>query len=93
MPSKMTMEDPAAMELTKKNMGMKGEYHKGCSFSGAMRYSAPSEDWCRVDSVTPKMVSTMVACRTTLRHLRRKVNLDDSHSIGATENSMSSTVT
>ena len=37
MPSKMTIEAPAAMELTKKNMGMKGEYQSGCSFSGAMR--------------------------------------------------------
>ena len=36
-PSKMTMLAPAAMELTKKNMGMKGEYQSGCSLPGAMR--------------------------------------------------------
>ena len=87
------MEAPAAMELTKKNMGMKGEYHRGCSFSGAIRYSAPSDDWCRVDRVTPKMVSTMVLCTTSLRHLIRQGNFCDSHSRGATENSIMSTVT
>ena len=41
----------------KKNTGMNGEYHRGCILLGAMRNSAPSEDWCIVDSTTPRTVS------------------------------------
>lgn len=50
----------------KKNTGMNGEYHRGCILLGAMRNSAPSEDWCIVDSTTPRMVSGMVKHSTGL---------------------------
>jgi len=30
---------------------------KGCSFSGMIRYSVPSEDWCNVDRITPRMTN------------------------------------
>ena len=32
---------------------MKGEYQSGCSLVGAIRNSAPSDDWCSVESITP----------------------------------------
>ena len=86
------LELAPTIEEMKKNTGMNGEYHRGCILLGAMRNSAPSEDWCRVDRHTPKMVRMMVQRTTTLRHFLRKGNLQDSHSMGATENSMNSTV-
>ena len=102
-PSKITIDRPAAMEETKKSTGRNDEYHSGCSLLGAMRNSAPSEDWCMVESTTPRMASGMVAYRMPLRILnmygRRRISLvgacfmPSSHSRAAGSHSMNSTVT
>ena len=72
---------------TKKNTGIYGEYQSGCSFDGAIRNSAPSEDWCSVERTTPKMVSKSVSLIMILRAFFRP-----SHSRAAGENSTNKTV-
>ena len=72
---------------TKKRMGRIGEYQSGCSFDGAIKKSAPRDDWCRVDSTTPKMVSKRVSFIMMLRAFFRP-----SHSKAAGENSTNNTV-
>ena len=98
----MTIERPATIEEMKKNTGMNGEYHRGCILLGAMRNSAPSEDWCIVDSTTPRMVSGMVKHSTALRMVcirgRRRTSqqgasfMPRSHSRPTGDHSMNSTV-
>ena len=63
----MTIESPATMLVTKKYTGIKGEYHNGCSLEGAIRKRDPKDDWCMVDNITPKIVSTIVNLTTRLR--------------------------
>ena len=53
--SVLTMASPMAMAETRKRYGRKKEsYQRGDIFDGAMRKTAPREDWCRVESMTPK---------------------------------------
>ena len=66
---------------------MKGEYHSGWSLPGAIRKSAPSEDWWSVDNTTPKAVSPMV-----ISTARRRRPFQPSHSKSAGVNSRASTV-
>ncbi len=82
----MTMDIPANMLETKKYTGRYEEYHRGCSFDGAIRNRAPREDWCKVDNTTPKMVSTSV--RPTMKFL---IFLNPSHSNAAGEYSIKRT--
>jgi hypothetical protein len=63
----MVMARPAAMADVKKKTGNSGEYQSGWSFSGTIRYSDPSEDWWRVERITPTMTKGMV----TARRIRR----------------------
>ena len=92
MPSKTTMEEPAIMDVTKKNMGRKGEYHSGCSLPGQIRKREPREDWCRVERQTPMMVSRMPHFSTQWRHLSRTGHFLPSHSQGQMDHSTNRTV-
>ena len=60
-PSMITMDSPAKMLDTKKSTGMNSVYHRGWILLSAMRNSAPSPDWCRVDNVMPKITEAMVS--------------------------------
>ena len=42
----------------KKKNGSAGEYQNGCSLLGMIRYSDPSELWCRVESNMPNTIRT-----------------------------------
>ena len=66
---------------------MNGEYQSGCSFVGAIRNSAPSDDWWSVESITPKTVRPMVIFTA---HMRARVQ--PSHSNTGGRNSMKRTV-
>ncbi len=85
LPSRITMERPAKMLETKNRMGMNSLYHRGWILSFAIRYMAPSPDWCRVDRVMPKITAARVMPPRILRARRAP-----SHSATAGENSMSS---
>ena len=52
--SKIVIASPTAIADRKKNTGSSGLYQNGCSFSGMIRYSVPSEDWCSVERITPE---------------------------------------
>ncbi len=66
---------------------MNSEYHSGCSFGFAMRYSAPRPDWWSVESVIPKITAP------TVRPVRiRWILTAPSRSAIAGENSMSSAI-
>ena len=41
---------------------MYGEYQRAYNFSGTIRYSDPSDDWCNVESKTPTMIRGGVVC-------------------------------
>src|ERR1039457_957620 len=56
--SKMVMANPTAIADRKKNTGSSGLYQNGCSLLGMMRYNVPSEDWCKVESSTPRITNT-----------------------------------
>ena len=42
--SKIVIASPTAIAERKKNTGSSGLYQNGCSFSGTIRYSVPSDD-------------------------------------------------
>src|ERR1035438_194057 len=84
--SKMVMANPTAIADRKKNTGSSGLYQKGCSLLGMMRYNVPSEDWCSVERITPRMTNTIMTRRTTSNAL---CHLKCSSTIG--ENSSAST--
>jgi hypothetical protein len=54
------MAIPAARADTKNSTGSIGVYHSGCIFSGTIRNRLPREDWCSVESRTPRITSTGV---------------------------------
>ena len=54
--SNMTIVSPPITADTKKNTGMNGVYHSGCTLPFASRNNPPSADWCSVDRITPKTV-------------------------------------
>src|SRR5664279_3959184 len=55
--SRTTIEIPEAMQEMKKSTGSIGVYQSACSRFGTIRYRDPKEDWCKVDSSTPKIMS------------------------------------
>jgi hypothetical protein len=55
----MVIASPTAIAERKKKNGSSGEYQNGCNFSGMIKYSVPSEDWCSVERITPQMTSGM----------------------------------
>ena len=83
----MTMDSPAAILETKKKTAMYGEYQSGCNFDGAIRNKAPRDDWCSVESITPRIVRIRVSFTASLRAF-----LSPSHSKGTGRNSRKSTV-
>src|SRR3974377_1010641 len=63
--SKMVIAKPTQMAEMKKRTGRMGEYQKGYSLFGRIRYKLPSEDWCNVESTTPAITrGMMMACCT-----------------------------
>ncbi len=52
--SKIVIARPTAIAEMKKNTGSSGLYQNGCSLSGMIRYTVPSEDWCKVERITPQ---------------------------------------
>src|SRR5271165_1257196 len=85
--SKIVIANPTAIADRKKNTGSSGLHQNGCSLFGMMRYSVPSDDWCRVESSTPRITNTTMTLRTTFNAL---LSLKCSSTIG--ENSSASTV-
>ncbi len=83
----MTMESPANTLETKNITGINSEYHRGCIFSFAIRNRAPKPDWCRVESVIPKITAARVIPESIFRAL-----FAPSHSAIAGENSISSAI-
>src|SRR5271157_2850678 len=61
--SKMVIASPTAIADRKKKTGNSGLYQNGCSLLGMIRYSVPSDDWCRVESSTPRMTKTTITRR------------------------------
>src|SRR3989304_612647 len=62
--SRITIARPTETAVRKKNAGRSGEYQSGCNLAGMMRKSEPKDDWCRVDSTTPRITSgSVMACR------------------------------
>src|SRR5208337_1737647 len=57
--SKMVIASPTQIAERKKRKGSSGVYQKGCNLFGTIRYKLPSEDWCRVESMTPAITSGM----------------------------------
>ncbi len=43
------------------------EYQSGCIRAGMIRKREPSDDWCRVERITPRMTSGIVMALTTFR--------------------------
>ena len=87
LPSKITIDSPANTLDTRNRIGINSGYHSGCTFSRAIRKSAPSPDWCRMERVMPKITAPAVSpprIRRTRRH--------PSHSATAGENSRNSAV-
>src|ERR1017187_3642244 len=84
--SKIVMANPTAIADKKKNTGSSGLYQNGCSLLGMMRYSVPSEDWCKVESSTPRITNTTMTLRMIFS---ARFSLKCSSTIG--ENSMAST--
>src|SRR5579864_5545534 len=83
----MVMANPTAIAEMKKNNGNNGLYHSGCNFSGMIKYKVPSEDWCNVERITPRITKGIKAARTIFRGFCR---LKRSSTIG--ENSRERTV-
>ncbi len=71
----------------KKKNGSAGVYQNWWSRVGMIRYSVPSELWCSVERITPKITSGMRQARTIFSGFCR---LKRSSTIG--ENSSASTV-
>src|SRR5271165_1725015 len=62
--SKMVIANPTAIADRKKKTGSSGLHQNGCSLFGMIRYSVPSDDWCRVESSTPRITNTTMTLRT-----------------------------
>src|ERR1035437_8422545 len=84
--SKMVIANPTAIAERKKKTGSNGLYQNGRSLLGMIRYSVPSDDWCNVESSTPRMTNTTMTRRMIRNGFCR---LKCSNTIG--ENSMAST--
>ena len=52
---------PRPTAETKNNTQRIGLYQSGCTRSGAIKKSDPSDDWCRVDKTIPRITSGIVA--------------------------------
>ena len=83
----MIIASPTAIAEMKKNTGSSGLHQKACSLLGMMRYRVPSDDWCSVERITPRMTKTIITLRTALS---ARVQPRRSKTMG--ENSSASTV-
>src|ERR1017187_7538015 len=63
--SKIVMANPTAIADKKKKTGSSGLHQNGCSLLGMIRYRVPSDDWCSVDSSTPRITNTTMTLRMT----------------------------
>src|SRR5512140_1883304 len=53
---------------TKKSTGMNSEYQSGWIFGLAIMNIAPRPDWCRIESVMPKITAASVRLERNLRN-------------------------
>ena len=60
----MTMAHPTAKAERKNKKGIIGEYQKGYNFSGIIKYKEPTDDWCKVERMTPAMTIGIIALWT-----------------------------
>src|SRR4051794_20396410 len=82
----MVIASPTAIADRKKKTGRIGLYQNGCNLPGTIRYRVPSDDWCKVDRMTPQITSGIKIFRTILSGFCR---LKRSSTMG--ENSSAST--